>query len=63
MRIALPDQVSDFYFPTVAPVGLMFSKDQGTDVDSEVVCPVGWPMQALREGGIDFVAGPADAVL
>ena len=61
MRIAVPDLVSNSYFPAVAAVELGFFKEQGMDVDLEMVFPVGRAMQALRDGDIDFVAGPAHA--
>lgn len=63
MRIAVPDLVSNSYFPAVAAVELGFFKDQGVDVESEMVFPVGRAMQALRDGDIDLVAGPAHATL
>ena len=61
MRIAVPDLVSNSYFPAVAAVELGFFKSQGMDVELEMVFPVGRAMQALREGDVDFVAGPAHA--
>lgn len=63
MRIAVPDLVSNSYFPAVAAVELGFFKDRGVDVELEMVFPVGRAMQALRDGDIDFVAGPAHATL
>ena len=63
MRIAVPDLVSNSYFPAVAAVELGFFKEQGMDVELEMVFPVGRAMQALRDGDIDFVAGPAHATL
>ena len=51
MRIAVPDLVSNSYFPAVAAVELGFFRDQEMD------------MEALRDGSIDFVAGPAHATL
>ena len=61
MRIAVPDLVSNSYFPAVAAVELGFFRDQGLDVELEMVFPVGRAMQSLRDGDIDFVAGPAHA--
>ena len=63
MRIAVPDLVSNSYFPAVAAVELGFFKEQGMDVELGMVFPVGRAMQALRDGDIDFVAGPAHATL
>ncbi len=61
MRIAVPDLVSNSYFPAVAAVDLGFFKSQGMDVELEMVFPVGRAMQALQDGDVDFVAGPAHA--
>lgn len=63
MRIAVPDLVSNSYFPAVAAVELGFFKEQGVDVELEMVFPVGRAMRALRDGDVDFVAGPAHATL
>ena len=61
MRIAVPDLVSNSYFPAVAAVELGFFRDQGIDMELDMVFPIGRAMEALREGSIDFVAGPAHA--
>ena len=63
MRIAVPDLVSNSYFPAVAAVELGFFRDQGIDLALEMVFPIGKAMEALRDGSIDFVAGPAHATL
>ena len=63
MRIAVPDLVSNSYFPAVAAVDLGFFEAQGLDVELEMVFPVGAAMAALRDRRIDFVAGPAHATL
>ena len=63
MRLAVPDLVSNSYFPAVAAVELGFFRDQGLDVELEMVFPIGKAMEFLRDGQIDFVAGPAHATL
>lgn len=66
MRIAVPDLVSNSYFPAVAAVELGFFREQGLDAEIAMVFPVGRAMQALRDGGedgVDLVAGPAHAAL
>lgn len=63
MRLAVPDLVSNSYFPAVAAVELGLFRDQGLDVELEMVFPIGKAMEALRDGQIDFVAGPAHATL
>ena len=62
-RIAVPDLVSNSYFPAVAAVELGFFRERGADADLEMIFPVGRAMEALRDGGVDFVAGPAHATL
>ena len=63
MRVAVPDLVSNSYFPAVAAIELGFFQAQGIDAELEMLFPVGRAMQALRDGDIDFVAGPAHATL
>ena len=63
MRIAVPDLVSNSYFPAVAAVELGFFKDQGMDMDLEMIFPIPRAMEALRDGSVHFVAGPAHATL
>ncbi len=63
MRIAVPDLVSNSYFPAVAAVDLGFFEAQGLDVELDMIFPVGRAMGALRDRSIDFVAGPAHATL
>ncbi len=63
MRIAVPDLVSNSYFPAVAAVELGFFRDQGIDAQLEMVFPIPRAMEALRDGSIDCVAGPAHATL
>ena len=63
MHIAVPDLVSNSYFPAVAAVELGFFREQGIDMELEMVFPVGRAMRALRDGDIDFVAGPAHPTL
>ena len=63
MRIAVPDLVSNSYFPAVAAIELGFFRAQGMDVELEMVFPMGRAMEALRDRRVDFVAGPAHATL
>ena len=63
MRIAVPDLVSNSYFPAVAAIELGFFQAHGINAELEMVFPVGRAMEALRDGSIDFVAGPAHATL
>ena len=63
MRIAVPDLVSNSYFPAVAAVELGFFQRHGIDMELEMIFPIGRAMKSLRDGGVDFVAGPAHATL
>ncbi|MCY4365826.1 MAG: ABC transporter substrate-binding protein [Chloroflexi bacterium] len=63
MRLAVPDLVSNSYFPAEAAVELGFFRAQGMEVELELISPAGRTMEALRDGRVDFVAGPAHATL
>lgn len=63
MRIAVPDLISNSYFPAIAAVELGFFKAEGLDAELELVFPVPRTMAALRDGALDFVAGAAHAPL
>ena len=61
MRVAVPDLVSNSYFPAVAAIELGFFQSQRLEAELEMIFPVGKAMEALRDGHVDFVAGPAHA--
>lgn len=63
MRIAVPDLISNSYFPAIAAVELGFFKSEGLDAQLELLFPVPKTMEALRDGTLDFVAGAAHATL
>ena len=58
-RIAVPDLVSNSYFPAIAAIELGFFAREGLDVAHELIFPNYKAYEALRDGKIDFVAGPA----
>ena len=62
MKIAIPDMISNSYFPAVAAVELGFFKQEGLDVQLELIFPVNKTLEVLRDGGIDFVGGSAHSV-
>jgi ABC-type nitrate/sulfonate/bicarbonate transport system substrate-binding protein len=62
-RIAVPDLASNSYFPAIAAIELGFFKQEGFDVTHELIFPNYRAYEALRDGRIDFVAGPAHAAL
>ncbi|HLH23971.1 MAG TPA: ABC transporter substrate-binding protein [Chloroflexota bacterium] len=63
MRIAIPDMISNSYFPIIAAADLGFMKEEGVDATVELLFPVPKTMAALRDGELDFVAGAAHATL
>ena len=63
MRIAVPDLVSNSYFPAEAAVELGFFQAQGIEMELVMIFPIGQAMDAMRDGDVDFVAGPAHGTL
>ena len=63
MKLAVPDLISNSYFPAVAAVELGFFKEEGLDVALEFIFPVDRTYQALAAGEIDFVGGSAHSAL
>ncbi|MBV9329561.1 MAG: ABC transporter substrate-binding protein [Chloroflexi bacterium] len=63
MRLAIPDLISNSYFPAIAAVELGHFAAEGVDMQLELVFPVTRAMQALHDGEFDFVVGAAHATL
>ena len=63
MKLAVPDIISNSYFPAAAAIELGFFRDEGFDVSLELIFPVDKAYAALRDGGIDFVGGSAHSAL
>jgi NitT/TauT family transport system substrate-binding protein len=63
MKLAVPDLISNSYFPAVAAVELGFFKEEGLDVSLELVFPVDRAYREMRDGQIDFVGGSAHSAL
>jgi NitT/TauT family transport system substrate-binding protein len=63
LRIAVPDLVSNSYFPIIAAVELGFFKSEGFDASVDLLFPVPQTFAALRDGQLDFVVGSAHATL
>src|ERR1700677_2906540 len=63
LKLAVPDLISNSYFPAAAAVELGFFAREGLDVSLELIFPVSKCYEALRDGVIDFVGGAAHAVL
>ena len=63
MKLAVPDMISNSYFPAIAAVELGFFKREGIDVELEMIFPVDKAYMALRDGKVDFVGGSAHSAL
>jgi ABC-type nitrate/sulfonate/bicarbonate transport system substrate-binding protein len=63
MKLAVPDLISNSYFPAAAAVELGFFARQGLDVALELIFPVDRAYRALRDGEVDFVGGSAHSAL
>lgn len=63
MKLAVPDLISNSYFPAAAAVELGFFKQEGLDVSLEMIFPVDKAFAALRDGTVDIVGGSAHSVL
>ncbi len=63
MKIAVPDMISNSYFPAEAAAELGFFKAEGLDVTLELIFPVDKAYAALRDGAVDFVGGSAHSAL
>jgi NitT/TauT family transport system substrate-binding protein len=63
MKLAVPDLISNSYFPAAAAVELGFFRREGLDVSLELIFPVDKAYQALREGAVDFVGGSSHSAL
>ncbi|HEY7973492.1 MAG TPA: ABC transporter substrate-binding protein, partial [Xanthobacteraceae bacterium] len=62
-RIAVPDLVSNSYFPAIAAIALEFFQREGLAVAHELIFPNYKAYEALRDDKIDFVAAPAHVAL
>lgn len=63
MRIAVPDLISNSYFPAAAAAELGFLRKLGLDISLELIFPVSKAYEALRDGAVDFVGGSAHSAL
>ncbi len=63
MKLAVPDMISNSYFPAIAAAELGFFKAEGLDIAVELIFPVDKAYAALRDGLVDFVGGSAHSAL
>jgi NitT/TauT family transport system substrate-binding protein len=63
IRIAVPDLISNSYFPVLAACELGLLRAQGVDATLVLMSPADKAYRALEEGEVDFVAAEAHAAL
>jgi NitT/TauT family transport system substrate-binding protein len=63
MKLAVPDMISNSYFPAIAAIELGMFKAEGLDVTLEMIFPVDKAYAAMRDGAVDFVGGSAHSAL
>jgi ABC-type nitrate/sulfonate/bicarbonate transport system substrate-binding protein len=63
MKLAVPDMISNSYFPAEAAIELGFFREEGLDVMLEMIFPVDKAYAALHDGTVDFVGGSAHSAL
>jgi len=63
LRLAVPDLISNSYFPVIAAVELGCFAAEGLEVTHELIFPVDKAYEALRDGVIDFVGGSSHSAL
>jgi NitT/TauT family transport system substrate-binding protein len=63
IKIAVPDLVSNSYFPALAACELGFLRAQGLDASLVLLAPADKAYQALNDGAVDFVAAEAHSAL
>src|SRR6266581_896887 len=63
MKLAIPDLISNSYFPALAAAELAFFEREGLEVSAELIFPVDRAYEALRDGAVDFVGGAAHGAL
>src|SRR2546423_3048519 len=63
IKLAVPDLISNSYFPAAAAIELGFFREQGIDAELELIFPVDKAYAALAAGAVDFVGGSAHSAL
>jgi NitT/TauT family transport system substrate-binding protein len=63
MKLAIPDMISNSYFPAIAAIELGMFKSEGLDVAMEMIYPVDKCYAAMRDGAVEFVGGSAHSAL
>jgi NitT/TauT family transport system substrate-binding protein len=63
MKLAIPDLISNSYFPALAAAELGFFAREGLQVSADLMFPVDRAYAALRDAEVDFVGGAAHGAL
>jgi ABC-type nitrate/sulfonate/bicarbonate transport system substrate-binding protein len=63
VKLAVPDMISNSYFPLLAAAELGFFRKEGLDIDLELMSPSDKAYGALRGGEVDFVGAEAHGAL
>jgi NitT/TauT family transport system substrate-binding protein len=63
MKIAVPDLISNSYFPVLAAAALGLFEVHGLDVSLHLMSPADKAYGALKDGDVDFVGAEAHAAL
>ncbi len=63
IKIAIPDMISNSYFPVLAACELGLLSAQGFDASLVLMSPADKAYRALKDGEVDFVAAEAHAAL
>jgi NitT/TauT family transport system substrate-binding protein len=63
ITIAIPDMISNSYFPIVAAAELCYFKREGLDVTLELISPADSTYAALQSGAVHLVGAEAHAAL
>jgi NitT/TauT family transport system substrate-binding protein len=59
MKLAIPDLVSNSYFPAIAAVELGFFAREGLDVTLELMVPIDTAFAGMRDGTVQFLGASA----
>jgi len=63
VKVAVPDLISNSYFPAAAAIELGFFRAEGLDAQLELIFPVDKSYAALADGRVDFVGGSSHSAL
>jgi ABC-type nitrate/sulfonate/bicarbonate transport system substrate-binding protein len=63
LKLAVPDMISNSYFPAIAAIELGCFAAEGLDVELELIFPVDKAYAAMRDGTVDLVGGSAHSAL